>query len=193
MTEINVSVCVFCGSRAGTDPEFARSANTLGTWLARSNVRLVYGAGGTGLMGAAADAVSKDGGRTLGVIPSHLVRREAAELHLDNCIVTNDMHSRKEVMFVNSDAVVALPGGPGTLDELFEVLTWRQLGMHGKPVLLLNVNGFWDPLLKLIEHQIVAGFADWSFRESLEDFRTVDALIQRLGEVLGCNAGQHMH
>ena len=192
MTDFNASVCVFCGSRMGTDPEIERTANALGTWFARSGVRLVYGAGGAGVMGAIATAVRKAGGRTLGVIPSHLVHHESAELHLNDCIVTNDMHSRKEVMFVNSDAVVALPGGPGTLDELFEVLTWRQLGMHGKPVLLLNVNGFWDPLLELIEHQIEAGFADWSFRESLEDFRAEGRLIRRLGQILGCGTGGHL-
>ncbi len=136
------------------------------------------------MMGAVADAVHEAGGQTLGVIPTHLVQLERAALHLDTCIVTADMHSRKEVMFTNSDAVVALPGGPGTLDELFEVLTWRQLGMHDKPVLLLNVNGFWDPLIQLIEHQIAAGFADWSFRESLEDFPNEIALIKRLSEIV---------
>ncbi|MDE2913206.1 MAG: TIGR00730 family Rossman fold protein [Paracoccaceae bacterium] len=179
-SDYRASICVFCGSRPGDDPMFIRSAASVGAWIATSGFRLVYGAGDIGMMGAVADAARQSGGPTLGVIPIHLAKREIVGPCLPDCIVTEDMHERKKVMFMNSDAAVALPGGPGTLDELFEVLTWRQLGLHRKPVLLLNVNGFWDPLLTLINHQIRSGFADRSFRTFLEDFDTESGLFERL-------------
>ena len=179
------SICVFCGSRPGVDPVFAQSAAMVGDWLGRSGFRLVYGAGDTGIMGAVADAAAGAGGHTLGIIPAHLASAEMAGESRSGHIITEDMHERKKVMFMNSDASVALPGGPGTLDELFEVLTWRQLGLHEKPVLLLNVAGFWNPLVNLIEHQVGMGFADQSFRDSLEDFDTAHALFDRLDEIAG--------
>ena len=118
--------------------------------LAAAGLRLVYGAGDVGLMGAVARAAIAAGGETFGVIPSHLVAREEGRRDLSRLVVTETMHERKKVMFMNADAIVTLPGGPGSLDELFEVLTWRQLGLHAKPVFLLNVNGYWDPLLALL-------------------------------------------
>ena len=137
------SVCVFCGSRPGGDPAYAAAATELGAALAGAGLRLVYGAGDVGLMGAVAAAAIAAGGETLGVVPAHLVAREAARTvpgrDLARVVVTETMHERKKVMFMNADAIVTLPGGPGSLDELFEVLTWRQLGLHAKPVYLLNV------------------------------------------------------
>lgn len=157
------SVCVYCGSRSGDDPAFVDAARTLGRAMAAEGLRLVYGAGDRGIMGAVAEGARAAGGRLLGVIPHHLFGREAHARDDPDLIVTETMHERKTVMFVNADAVVALPGGPGTLDELFEVLTWRQLGLHEKPVILLNTAGYWDPLVGLIDAVIARGFAEPSF------------------------------
>ncbi|WP_371169752.1 TIGR00730 family Rossman fold protein [Aliiroseovarius sp. 2305UL8-7] len=169
MTSFIASVCVYCGSRFGDDPAFTEAASSLGRVLAENNWRLVYGAGDVGLMGAVADAAQAAGAETFGVIPEHLLNWEVGKRDLTSFIVTENMHERKKVMFMNSDAVVVLPGGAGSLDEFFEVLTWRQLGLHKKPILLLNINGFWDPLIGLIDHVIGQGFAE----ESLRDFITV--------------------
>lgn len=158
------AVCVYCGSRPGDDPAFAAAAEVLGDGIARAGWQLVYGAGDIGLMGTVARAVQAAGGSTLGVIPQHLMRAEVGKRDLTAFVVTETMHERKKVMFLNGDAVVALPGGPGTLDELFEVLTWRQLGLHRKPVILVNQNGYWDPLLALIDHVLERGFAGEAFR-----------------------------
>lgn len=161
------SVCVFCGSRMGSDPAFEQAAIALGRALARADMRLVYGAGDIGLMGAVANGTQAAGGQTFGVIPVHLLALERGKRDLTQFIVTENMHERKKVMFMNADALVTLPGGAGSLDELFEVLTWRQLGLHNKPIYLLDINGFWQPLLELIDHFIAQGFAGQSFRESL--------------------------
>jgi uncharacterized protein (TIGR00730 family) len=179
------SVCVFCGSSSGADPVYAAAASALGTALARAGMRLVYGAGDVGLMGAVASAAITAGGRTLGVVPMHLVPREVRGQPLADVVVTETMHERKKVMFMNADAIVALPGGPGTLDELFEVLTWRQLGLHSKPVLLLNVDGYWDPLLALLARVVGAGFADPSFLGFLQPHDAVPALMADLAARLG--------
>jgi uncharacterized protein (TIGR00730 family) len=178
------SVCVFCGSREGTDPAFAAAATDTGRALAEAGLRLVYGAGDVGLMGAVARAAQAAGGLTFGVIPAHLAAREVGRRDLTHFVVTETMHERKKVMFMNADAIAALPGGPGSLDELFEVLTWRQLGLHAKPVLLLNVNGYWDPLVALLGHIVANGFADRSFLGYLETVATVPDLIARLRERL---------
>jgi uncharacterized protein (TIGR00730 family) len=175
------SVCVFCGSSAGLDPRYAQAAAELGGALARAGIRLVYGAGDVGLMGAVARAAIAAGGETFGVVPQHLVGRERGRRDLARLVVTETMHERKKVMFMNADAIVALPGGPGTLDELFEVLTWRQLGLHAKPVLLLNIGGYWAPLIALIDHILAHGFAEPAFRGYLEAVDSVPALIERLG------------
>lgn len=174
------SVCVFCGSRPGVDPAYAEAATALGAALAEAGLRLVYGAGDVGLMGAVARAAITAGGETLGVVPAHLLAREQGRRDLSQLVVTETMHERKKVMFMNADAIVALPGGPGSLDELFEVLTWRQLGLHAKPVYLLNVGGYWDPLLALLHHIVAQGFAEQSFLAFLEAHTTVPALLSRL-------------
>ena len=156
------SICVFCGARGGDDPAFAHAATDLGQRMAANGWRLVYGAGDVGIMGSLANAAQGAGGVTFGVIPKHLVDWEVGKTDLTQYIVTDDMHSRKKLMFVNSDAAVVLPGGAGTLDEFFEVLTWAQLGLHRRPILLCNIAGYWDPLLALIDHTIDRGFADAS-------------------------------
>lgn len=154
------SVCVYCGSRAGALPAYAAAARDLGQALADEGWRLVYGAGDVGLMGEVARAAQTAGGDTFGVIPAHLVAWEVGKTDLTRYVVTETMHERKKVMFMNADAVVVLPGGAGSLDELFEALTWRQLGLHDKPVVILNAEGYWDPLRALVDHVIDQGFAD---------------------------------
>jgi uncharacterized protein (TIGR00730 family) len=178
------SVCVFCGSREGNEPAYAAAARDLGSALAGAGLRLVYGAGDVGLMGAVARAAMEAGGETFGVVPQHLVAREAGRRDLSRLVVTETMHERKKVMFMNADAIVTLPGGPGSLDELFEVLTWRQLGLHAKPVFLLNVGGYWDPLTRLLNHIVARGFADPSFLGYLEPQDTVPKLVSRLRAAL---------
>lgn len=174
------SVCVFCGSRDGNRPTYRAAATELGRMLADQGWRLVYGAGDVGLMGATARAAQEAGGDTFGVIPVHLMQREVGKRDLSRFVVTENMHERKKVMFMNSDAIVVLPGGAGSLDEFFEVLTWRQLGLHRKPIFLLNTEGYWTPLTGLIDHVIAEGFAD----DSLRDFiRTVSG-VQELSKAL---------
>ena len=157
------SVCVYCGSRSGAKSNYLKAAQSLGKALAERDWRLVYGAGDVGLMGAVAKAAQLAGGETFGVIPEHLLPRELGKTDLTHFIVTENMHERKKIMFMNSDAIVVLPGGPGTLDEFFEVLTWAQLGLHSKPILLWNAGGYWDPLLTVLGNVIHQGFADESF------------------------------
>ena len=165
------SVCVFCGSRPGVRPAYAAAAAATGAMLARNGWRLVYGAGDVGLMGhvlastrmgEVARAAMAAGGATMGVIPIHLIAREQGRRDLAQFVVTEDMHERKKVMFMNSDAVVVLPGGAGSLDEFFEVLTWAQIGLHRKPVLLLDTEGFWATLAGLIDHVGAEDFAEVS-------------------------------
>jgi uncharacterized protein (TIGR00730 family) len=163
------SVCVYCGSRPGADPAYMAEATRLGTLFADEGWRLVYGAGDVGLMGAVARSAQAAGGETFGVIPQHLVDWEVGKTDLTTYVITETMHERKKVMFMNCDAVVVLPGGAGSLDELFEALTWRQLGLHNKPVLLMNTNGYWDPLIALLQHVTSQGFAD----DSLHDYYRV--------------------
>lgn len=139
----------------------------MGAMLARNGWRLVYGAGDVGLMGEVARAAQSSGAQTFGVIPTHLMHMEVGKRDLGTFVITETMHERKKVMFMNADAVVVLPGGAGSLDELFEVLTWRQLGLHQKPIYLLNSQSYWDPLLALIDHIIAQGFADRSLRDFL--------------------------
>ena len=146
------TVCVYCGSGPGTNPRFIEAANALGKVFAENDVRLVYGGGSLGMMGAVASSVLDHGGRVTGIIPDFLTTRENALTRVQELIVTPDMHERKRLMFEHSDAFVAMPGGVGTLEELVEQLTWKQLGRHAKPVLLANIDGFWEPLLALFAH-----------------------------------------
>jgi uncharacterized protein (TIGR00730 family) len=166
------SVCVYCGSRAGAMPAYEQAATAIGHVIAENGWRLVYGAGDVGLMGAVARAAQSAGGDTFGVIPAHLVAWEVGKTDLTRYVVTETMHERKKVMFMNADAILVLPGGAGSLDELFEVLTWRQLGLHNKPVLVLNIEGYWTPLLALIDHVIAQGFADASLAGFLSSVDT---------------------
>lgn len=178
------SVCVYCGSRAGALPAYAQAARDLGQALATEGWQLVYGAGDVGLMGEVARAAQAGGADTFGVIPEHLVRREVGKTDLSRYVVTQTMHERKKVMFMNADAVVVLPGGAGSLDELFEVLTWRQLGLHGKPIVILNTSGYWQPLRALVDHIIDQGFADPSLAGFLTWVDTPDAAMETLRDAL---------
>ena len=174
------SVCVYCGSRAGRRPSYLEAATELGEALAESGFRLVYGAGDVGLMGAVARAAQQAGGETFGVIPTHLLALEVGKRDLTSFIVTETMHERKKVMFMNSDAIVMLPGGAGSLDEFFEVLTWRQLGLHEKPVFLLDTQGYWGPMLALMDHVVDEGFAEASllgFFQTVPDVPTLMAAL----------------
>jgi uncharacterized protein (TIGR00730 family) len=152
------TVCVYCGSSSGTDPAFVEAARELGRILAENRVRLVYGGGTVGLMGALATAVLDHGGEVTGVIPEFLTTRERKLTRAQEIIVTRDMHDRKRVMFERADAFVALPGGIGTLEETIEQMTWAQLGRHKKPILLANIKGFWDPLCALLDHMTELAF-----------------------------------
>jgi len=156
MSKIN-ALCVYCGSNVGTDPAFAEAARGLGKILAANGVRLVYGGGSIGLMGALAASVIGHGGEVTGVIPEFLTAAERPRRLAQELIVTRDMHERKRTMFERADAFVALPGGLGTLEELVEQMTWAQLGRHKKPILVVNINGFWDPLLVLVAHMRALG------------------------------------
>jgi uncharacterized protein (TIGR00730 family) len=151
MSKIN-AVCVYCGSSPGTDPAFVKTARDFGRILAESGVRLIYGGGSIGVMGALAASVIDHGGAATGIIPEFLTAKERPRRLAQEQIITRDMHERKRTMFERADAFVALPGGLGTLEELVEQMTWAQLGRHKKPILVANINGFWDPLLALIAH-----------------------------------------
>jgi uncharacterized protein (TIGR00730 family) len=146
------AICVYCGSSPGTDPAFVKTAREFGRILAENKVRLVYGGGSIGLMGAIAASVIEHGGTATGIIPEFLTAKEQPRQLAQEQIVTHDMHERKRTMFDRADAFVALPGGLGTLEELVEQMTWAQLGRHKKPILIANINRFWDPLLVLIDH-----------------------------------------
>lgn len=157
MAEIK-NVCVYCGSAKGNDPAYIEAARTLGEAFAREKIRLIYGGGGIGMMGAVADAVQNKGGSVLGIIPEFLVVREHAADSNRELLVVRDMHERKRAMFEKADAFVALPGGVGTLEELVEQLAWLQLDQHRKPLLLANINGFWNPLIALFRHLDSQGY-----------------------------------
>ncbi len=188
MVRATRSVCVFCGSRDGILPLYRQDAQALGQLIAAQGWRLVYGAGDVGLMGAVAQAAQTAGAQTFGVIPVHLMNREraAAVPHADPTalVITEDMHERKKVMFMNSDAIVVLPGGAGSLDEFFEVLTWRQIGLHNRPLFLLNTHGYWNPLLALIDHVIAQGFAEPGLRGFVTAVPDIPALATELRATL---------
>ena len=170
------SVCVYCGSRDGADPAYAAAAEALGAAIAAEGWRLVYGAGDIGLMGRVARSAQAGGAQTFGVIPVHLFDREVGKRDLSAFIVTETMHERKKVMFMNADAIVMLPGGAGSLDEFFEALTWAQLGLHAKPIVLLDTAGYWGPLTRLMEHVVTQGFAERSLLGFVQTVPDVPAL-----------------
>jgi uncharacterized protein (TIGR00730 family) len=155
---MSTRICVFCASNSGTSPAYLAAATELGTALAHHGIGLVYGGGRVGLMGAVADAVLAAGGEAIGVIPAHLVEKEIAHTGLTELVVTDSMHARKARMAQLADGFVALPGGFGTIEEVVEVLTWNQLGLIAKPVVLLDVQGFYAPLLELAAGAVDAGF-----------------------------------
>lgn len=146
------SVCVYCGSSNGRNPAYIEAARQFGTALAAAEVNCVYGGGSIGLMGTVAHSTLQAGGHVTGIIPHFLEKREVMLRDVSDLIVTDDMHERKRLMFERSDAFVALPGGIGTLEEVVEMMTWAQLGQHRKPILLANIDGFWSPLLELMDH-----------------------------------------
>ncbi|QLF69969.1 TIGR00730 family Rossman fold protein [Peteryoungia desertarenae] len=155
------SVCVYCGSQPGRDPVFMNAGRELGRAIAENGLRLVYGGGTKGIMGAVASGVLSAGGQVTGIIPQFLVDMEATRHslgQLSELIITEDMHQRKHTMFERADAFVTLPGGIGTLEEIVEIMTWAQLGRHEKPMVFANVNQFWQPMLELIDHMADAGF-----------------------------------
>jgi hypothetical protein len=146
------TICVYCGSGPGADPAFAEAATRFGQILAENKIGLVYGGGSLGLMGALAKSVLNHGGHVTGIIPEFLTAKEKALVRAQEVIITRDMHERKQIMFERADAFVALPGGIGTLEELVEQMTWAQLGRHKKPILIANIEHFWDPLCALLDH-----------------------------------------
>ena len=179
------SLCVYCGSRAGEAPQFAALAELVGSWIGKHSGQLVYGGGRNGLMGILADATLAAGGRVIGVIPKALVEKEWAHTGCTELHVVDTMHERKRIMAEHADAFVALPGGIGTLEEFFEVWTWRQLGYHAKPVGLLNLNGYYDDLLTFLNASVKSGFmSDWQMDLICVDSDPV-ALLEKLIQLAG--------
>ena len=181
MSKIN-ALCVYCGSSPGTDPAFVETARTFGKILAENDVRLVYGGGSLGLMGALADAVLENGGAATGIIPEFLTAKERPQRRASDLIVTRDMHERKAKMFERADGFVALPGGIGTLEELVEQITWAQLGRHNKPILIANIKGYWDPLLTLIQHMRTVKFVPPAYEVEFLVAGRVEDILPKLRE-----------
>lgn len=181
MTTIQ-SICVYCGSGPGSDPAFMAAARDFGKILTDNNIRLVYGGGSVGLMGAIAATVLEHGGMVTGVIPDFLKGRERPFAQVQDLIVTRDMHERKRIMFERSDAFVALPGGVGTLEELIEQLTWAQLGRHKKPILVANIKGFWDPLCVLLDHMKSLAFIRPDLEVNLLVSERIEDILPKLQE-----------
>ncbi|HQT79878.1 MAG TPA: TIGR00730 family Rossman fold protein [Rhodopila sp.] len=179
MTAIH-SLAVFCGSRVGVNPVYAEAGRMLGTGMAAAGVRLVYGGGRIGIMGVVADAVLNAGGTVLGVIPEFLTQYEVAHQNVTQMVMTDSMHSRKQQLYEQSDAFLIMPGGLGTFDEAFEIITWRQLRLHDKPILLCDVAGWARPLVATIEHAIDQGFAAPTCRNLFEVVDGVPAVLERL-------------
>ena len=176
----NFSMCVYCGSRPGADPRFAQSARDTGALIGSQGWELVYGGGKVGLMGMVADATLAAGGTVYGVIPQTLIDREVGHTGLTELHVVDNMHARKTMMFERAHAFVALPGGIGTFEELFEIWTWHQLGMHHKPFGLLNVAGYYDPLIAMLDGMMKQGFLNPVVRELLQVGTDAAELLQGL-------------
>ena len=174
------SICVFCGSNAGVTPVYAEAATALGETLARQDIRVVYGGGSVGLMGALASAAMRAGGEVIGIIPAALDRREIANRTITELHVVETMHERKALMAELSDAFISMPGGYGTFEELFEVVTWAQLGIHDKPIGLLNVAGYYDPLLAFLDSAVATGFLRSEHLDLLVRDSDIDALLERM-------------
>lgn len=190
MADPAFSVCVYCGSRPGENPAFTQAAQAVGQWIGAHGGQLVYGGGRSGLMGQVAEATRLAGGRVVGVIPQALVDKELANRLCDELHIVQTMHERKALMAERSDAFIALPGGIGTFEELFEVWTWRQLGYHDKPIGLLNVAGYYDALMGFLNHSVVSGFmGEWQMG-LLHSGSDASDLLQTLVEQAGTNARQ---
>lgn len=174
------SLCVFCGSSVGKDPAYRRDATRLGTLLGTGGIDLVYGGGGIGLMGVIADAALAAGGRVIGVIPDTLTGVEIAHQGLTEMVVVDGMDQRKRTMIERADGFAILPGGLGTLDEAFEVITWKQLGFHDKPIVVLDGGGYWAPFLALVDHTIAQGFARPSAAALFQVVETVQEIVPAL-------------
>jgi len=184
----NRSICVYCGSQPGENPTYEDAARALGRALAQNRIRLIYGGGTGGIMGAVAEEVIRSGGFVTGIIPEFLSSIEAANgnsLALDERIVTEDMHARKHTMFARSGAFVALPGGIGTLEEIVEIMTWAQLGRHRRPMVLANIGGFWNPLLQLIAHMEAEGFLHSRHLVQPLVINTVDEIVPAILQAWG--------
>ncbi len=183
------SVAVFCGSRFGTDPAHRAAARMLGEGLARAGLRLIYGGGKVGLMGVLADAALDAGGSVSGVIPHFLQSREVMHAGVTDLTVTDSMHDRKQRMFAEADAFLVMPGGLGTFDETFEIITWRQLRLHDKPILIVDVLGWARSLIETIDDAIEGGFADASARALFEHLPDVPSALARLSRLAGAEHG----
>ena len=179
MTKIS-ALSVFCGSRLGGHPAFHAAAEELGTLLAAGGIRLVYGGGGIGLMGVLADAALAGGGRVTGVIPAFLVEHEVEKRDVTDLVVVDSMHARKTRMFDLADGCVVLAGGLGTLDEAIEVITWKQLRLHDKPVVVVNTDGYWEPFLALVEAVVAGGFAHPAVRDLFTVVDRIDQVVPAL-------------
>lgn len=178
------SICVYCGSRLGADPGYQDAARELGRLIGERGWRLVYGGGKVGLMGVVADAVMQAGGTVLGVIPEHLLNMEVGHGALTELRVVQTMHERKQIMAENADAFIALPGGLGTLEELFEVWTWNHLGYHDKPVALLDTDRYWQPLLDFVGHMETEGFISERQAQLAQVHAHPTSLVETLAELL---------
>ena len=189
MTDHKITLCIFCGSRHGAKPAYADAAGAIGRGLARRGWNLVYGGGNVGLMGTVADAARSGGAWVTGVIPESLMQREVGHRGLDELHVVPSMHVRKQMMAERADAFVALPGGLGTFEELFEVWTWRQLGYHQRPIALLNTAGYYDPLLAFLQDTVREQFVTESQAQLLLVERDPEALLDRIASALPASAG----
>ena len=185
------SLCVYCGSARGLSPRYVAAATELGEALAQRQIRLVYGGARIGMMGEVADAVMRNGGEVIGVIPEHLQSSEVGHSGITELKVVESMHVRKKLMFDLSDAFAVLPGGFGTLDELFEIITWRMLQLHDKPVVILNVDGYWDGFQALIDQIIAAGFARETTRQHFSVVNSVGRLFDLLAEPADIQVTEH--
>lgn len=170
-------VCVYCGSSENVDQAYKDAAEALGRGLAHGHMRVVFGGGNVGLMGIVASSALAAGGEVHGIIPHHIADKERAHNTLTKLDKVDTMHERKQIMVDNSDAFVILPGGLGTMDEFFEIITWHQLGLHKKPIIIANIEGYWQPLVDLIDHLIAKGFAPESDREHIRVVNTVDEVL----------------
>jgi uncharacterized protein (TIGR00730 family) len=176
-------LCVYCGSSEAVDPQYREAARDLGARLAASGIGLVYGGGRVGLMGRLADAALAGGGEVTGIIPLRLRDAELAHRGVTELLVVDSMQERKRLMAEKADAFAILPGGIGTLDEMFEIVSWKQLGLHGKPIFLVDIGGYWAPLLTLLAHVVTEGFAKPAARSLLQIVPTVAALMETLTEI----------